>query len=231
MDTVFMKKPMKCFISFLLVFGIILPLCSCGNPKYADMKRYLNTETDNQVVSIEEWIYNEEYKSVLLCISLKRDSTPSLKDLNDMRIALNEYMQQDGGFLAQGWQISIYIDEQMNGSAIGERYAIFANFDEGRMGSDGTYKYATSKTLNTFWFRLDFNDISYISSLNDVEHILIGGRYNESDSAMMYETIEAIKELDDLKSLKVYSCWYSSFYEADLNCEVIEINNGSFGDL
>ena len=214
-------------VALSMIIVLVFSFCSCGNSKYWDMKRYLNSNTEIGVISIDDWIYNEQYKSVLICITLPRNSNPSLKELDGLRRALNDYMQKDGGYLEQGWQVSIYVDEQMTGSAIGTRYAVFANFDEGRMGSNGTYKYATSKTLNTFWFRIDFNDIAYISSLNDVEHVLIGGRYNESDSVMMYETIEAIKELDDLKSLKVYSCWYSSFYEADLKCEIIEINDDS----
>ena len=215
-----MKKSVKCLISFLLMFVTMISLCSCGNPKYADMKRYLNTETDNQVVSIEEWIYNEEYKSVLLCIRLKRDSTPSLKDLNDLRIALNEYMQQEGGYLDQGWQISIYIDEQMNGSAIGERYAVMANFESGTMGSDGTYKYEIADYLNTFQFFMDSDDAQYISLLNDVEYILVVGKYNDPD--LIDETIEQFRSLSNLKEIIVTPDWYEAFACVEFDCEIIE---------
>lgn len=52
-----------------------------------------------------------------------------------------------------------------------------------------------------------------------------------ADVEMLNETIEEVRSLDDLKAISVYPSWYEAFTNADLDCEVIEINNGSFGDL
>ena len=232
MDTVFMKESLKCFISFLLVFGTMISLCSCGNPKYDDMKRYVESSTKLNIVCIDEWIYNEEYKSVTLNIRIKAGSQPSLKELNNLRIALNEYMQMDGGLLEQGWQVSVLVDEDTQGSAKPYRYAVIANFENGyNLGSDGDYRFETSDDLNTFQFCLNRDDASYISMLTDVEYIRLAGQYGMSDTELLNETIEAIRALDGLKAISVYPSWYEAFSNADLNCEVTEINDGSFGDL
>lgn len=227
-----MKEPMKCFISFLLVFGTIISLCSCGNPKYNDMKRYVESCSNIDIVGIDEWIYNEETKSVSLNIRIKAGSEPTLKDLNDLRIALNEYMQRNGGLLEQGWQVSVLVDEDTQGSAKPYRYAVIANFENGyNLGSDGDYRFETSDDLNTFQFCLNRDDASYISMLTDVEYIRLAGQYGMSDTELLNETIEAIRALDGLKAISVYPSWYEAFSNADLNCEVTEINDGSFGDL
>lgn len=227
-----MKEPMKCFISFLLVFGTIISLCSCGNPKYNDMKRYVESCSNIDIVGIDEWIYNEETKSVTLNIRIKAGSEPTLKDLNDLRIALNEYMQRNGGLLEQGWQVSVLVDEDTQGSAKPYRYAVIANFENGyNLGSDGDYRFETSDDLNTFQFCLNRDDASYISMLTDVEYIRLAGQYGMSDTELLNETIEAIRALDGLKAISVYPSWYEAFSNADLNCEVTEINDGSFGDL
>lgn len=227
-----MKEPMKCFISFLLVFEIMISLCSCGNPKYNDMKRYVESCSNIDIVGIDEWIYNEETKSVTLNIRIKAGSEPTLKDLNDLRIALNEYMKRNGGLLEQGWQVSVLVDEDTQGSAKPYRYAVIANFENGyNLGSDGDYRFETSDDLNTFQFCLNRDDASYISMLTDVEYIRLAGQYGMSDTELLNETIEAIRALDGLKAISVYPSWYEAFSNADLNCEVTEINDGSFGDL
>lgn len=227
-----MKKSVKCFISFLLVFGTIISLCSCGNPKYNDMKRYVESCSNIDIVGIDEWIYNEETKSVTLNIRIKAGSEPTLKDLNDLRIALNEYMQRNGGLLEQGWQVSVLVDEDTQGSAKPYRYAVIANFENGyNLGSDGDYRFETSDDLNTFQFCLNRDDASYISMLTDVEYIRLAGQYGMSDTELLNETIEAIRALDGLKAISVYPSWYEAFSNANLNCEVTEINDGSLGDL
>lgn len=223
---------LKRVISFLVSVVLLFALCSCGNVKYAGMKNYLNSNTNVKVISISDWVYNEEFKSVLLCIELPREADPSLEDLDGLRVALNDYMQQDGGFLEQGWQVSIYVDEQMNGSSIGERYAVFANFENGTMGFEGECNYDIADYLNTFWFVLDPDDAEYISSLNDVENLFIAGKYSESDVDLMNEVIEEIKTLDSLKTLRVFSYWYEGFAGAGLDCEIIEcIGNDPDGTL
>lgn len=226
-----MKKSVKCLISFLLVFVTMISLCSCGNPKYNDMKRYVESCSNIDIVGIDEWIYNEETKSVTLNIRIKAGSEPTLKDLNDLRIALNEYMQRNGGLLEQGWQVSVLVDEATHGSEKPYRFAVISNFENGYNLGNGDYRFETSNDLNSFQFCMNNEDVSYISSLTDVEYILIGGQYSMADVEMLNETIEEVRSLDDLKAISVYPSWYEAFTNADLDCEVIEINNGSFGDL
>ena len=101
-------------VSILSVF--VISLCSCSNPKYYDMKRYVESSSQLRIVSIDEWIYNEEYKSITLNIRLDSGSKPSLEELDRLRKALNEYMQRNGGLLDQGWQVSVLVDEATQGS-------------------------------------------------------------------------------------------------------------------
>ena len=220
------KRITALFFSFFFLFAF----CSCGSLKYMDMKQYLNSNTEIEVNAVSDWVYNEANKSVLLCIELPRGSEPTLEDLEGLRIALNEYMQREGGFLEQGWQVSIYIDEQMNGSSIGERYAVLANFEQGTMGFEGNKKHDTANYLNTFWFKIDPNDIEYISELSDVENLFLAGKYSESDEALMNEAIEEISSLGTLKTLRVFPNWYEGFVNADLDCEIIETIDDSNGN-
>ena len=218
-------------VSILSVF--VISLCSCSNPKYYDMKRYVESSSQLRIVSIDEWIYNEEYKSITLNIRLDSGSKPSLEELDRLRKALNEYMQRNGGLLDQGWQVSVLVDEATQGSEKPYRYAVIANFENGYILGDGDYRFETSNNLNTFQFCMNYDDVSYISSLTDVEYILIGGQYSISDTELINETIEEVRKLNNLKAISIYSPWYESFSNADLECEVIEIgiNNYSFGEL
>ena len=222
--------PKRLFIVSLL-FIMLIMMCSCGNTKYKDMEQYVESSTKLNIVCIDEWIYNEEYKSVTLNIRIKAGSQPSLEELNNLRIALNEYMQMDGGLLEQGWQVSVLVDEDTQGSVKPYRYAVIANFENGYNLGDGDYRFETSDDLNTFQFCLNRDDASYISLLTDVEYIRLAGQYGMSDTELLNETIEAIRALDGLKAISVYPSWYEAFSNANLNCEVTEINDASFGDL
>lgn len=190
------------------------------------MKRYLDSHAGVKIRSISELEYNEENKEVYLRIELPLDTDPSLQELNELRKALNEYMQQDGGFLEQGWYVSIYVDEQMNGSAIGDTYAAMANYEQCvnvKAGSD------RSECLNTFWVCIDSDDISYISELTDVENLRISGTYSATDASLLNKTIDEIRGLDNLKSLRVFPYWYEAVNNAGLECEVIEVSSDWFG--
>ena len=213
-------------LSLISAVLILVSLCSCGNSKYTDMKRYLDSHAGVKIRSVSELEYNEENKEVYLRIELPFDTDPSLQELNELRKALNEYMQQDGGFLEQGWYVSVYVDEQMNGSAIGDTYAAMANYEQCvkvKAGSD------RSECLNTFWVCIDSDDISYISELTDVENLRISGTYSATDASLLNKTIDEIRGLDNLKSLRVFPYWYEAVNNAELECEVIEVSSDWFG--
>ena len=146
-------------------------------------------------------------------------------------MALNEYLQKDGNYLDQGWQVSVLVDENTIGSEEPRRFAVYANFEQGYIPGDGEYRYDTADYLNTFWFCINMEDVSYISSLNNVANIHIGGQYNDSDLELMNKTIEEIRELNNLERLAVCDNWYDAFSAADLKCELSvtresKVNNG-----
>lgn len=213
-------------VSIVSAFLILVSLCSCGDSKYKDMKRYLDSHAGVKIRSISELEYNVENKEVYLRIELPLDTDPSLQELNELRKTLNEYMQQDGGFLEQGWYVSIYVDEQMNGSAIGDTYAAMANFEQGVKAQEGSDR---AEYLNTFWVCIDPYDISYISALTDVENLRISGNYSAADTELLSKTIDEIRTLDNLKTLRVFPYWYETVSNAGLECEVIEVSSDWFG--
>lgn len=214
-----MRRLAICFLSLV----VLLSLCSCGNNKYRDLKNYLNSNSDVKVVSVGEWIYNETDRIVTLNVVLKEDSDPSLEELDSLRKALDDYMKKPGGFLEQEWQISVIVDEaQFFSSAEPHRYSVISNFMNGFNGERGKNPviYDCSDTLNTFWFCIDSDDVSYISSLNDVENLYIAGQYPKQTATIMEDTLNEIKKLNDLKTLAICLNWYDSFESADLECEL-----------
>jgi len=220
----------RIFVTIISLW-LLLTICSCSNLKFHDMESYLKSNSDVKVKSISEWIYNEESKSIAIQISLSSGSAPSLEELDDLRRLLNEYMQKEDGYLSQGWQVSVLVDEYTIGTQEPRKYAVFANFKEGYITGDGEYRFETSDYLNTFWFCFDPDDISYISCLTDVEYIQLGGKYNENELDLIHNTIEEVRELDNLKSLSLYPYWYDSFASADLECEIVEVQDNHHGVL
>ena len=215
----------------ILTLCLLFSVCSCSDFEFRDMESYLKSNTDVKVKSINEWIYNADSKSIAIQISLSSGSEPSLEELDKLRKLLNEYMQKEDGYLSQGWQVSVLVDEYTIGTQEPRKYAVFANFKEGYIAGDGEYRFETSDYLNTFWFCFEPDDISYISSLTDVEHILLGGKYSETDSDLIYNTIEEVRELDNLKSISLYPYWYDSFVSAGLECEIVEVQDSHHGLL
>ena len=226
-----MFSEVKKILSIILSVAILLPFCSCGNQKYKDMKSFLNSNTELEIKAVSEWICNEETKAVSLYIKLAEDSDPSLEELDGLRTALNEYMQRDGGYLEQSWQVSVIVDEQKQfSSAKPDRYAVLANFEQGCIPDGGNCSYETSDILNTFWFNFDADNASYISSLIDVEHIYITSESIVLSNDVLDGTIEELRGLGNLKTLRIDTVWYERFSEAGLDCEVIEYK-GSAGGL
>ncbi len=218
-------KYIRC-ISFILAVLLLVSLCSCGDSKYVEMKYYLESHSGVKIRSISDMECDEEKKEVYLRIELPLDADPSLQELDELRKSLNEYMQQDGGFLEQGWYVSIYVDEQMNGSAIGATYAVMANYEQGVIA---TAESDRAECLNTFWFCIDSEDISYISFLSGVENLRISGSFSTMDTDLLNKTIDEIRKLDDLKTLRVFPYWYETVSNAGLECEVIEVSSDWFG--
>ena len=219
---------LKRVISFLVSVVLLFALCSCGNVKYAGMKNYANSHANISVISIEEHIYDDKNKIMTLIVYIPSDANPSLEDLNGLRIALEEYMQKDGGFLDQGWQVSILVDNYMVGPVEPQRCAVYANFSDGynlnALDGTGYIKCSTTNSLVTFWFCLTPDDVPYISELYGVENIHIGGRYSDSDTLFLDGTISEIRELKDLKTVAVCYNWYDAFSNAGLECKISVTN-------
>lgn len=222
----------KRYISILLSVVLLFSLCSCGlfhvdekdirQQQYKDMREYLNNNTSLNIKQIRDSEYNEDLKSVLLDVDLPFKAQVSLKQLDELRIAMTEYLQQDGKYLAEGWQVAVDICDDAGSSGEGKRYARFANFEKGYLYHYCLERYETADYLNTFHFLFASEDISYISSLTNVEYMYIAGYYSETDTELMNRTIEEISKLDNLKKLKINKNWYEGFLNADLGCEIEE---------
>lgn len=221
----------KSYLSAFILLITMFVICSCTEMRYVDMKNYVSTHSEISVLSIEEQIRDDNNKIVTLIVYMPSDANPSLEDLNDLRIALEEYMQKDGGFLDQGWQVSILVDNYMVGPVEPQRCAVYANFSDGynlnALDGTGYIKCSTTNSLVTFWFCLTPDDVPYISELFGVENIHIGGRYSNSDTSFLDGTISEIRELKDLKTLAVCYNWYDAFSNAGLECKISVTNEAS----
>ena len=233
-------KTIKSLVVILLSGAMLILFCSCSLlisengvriTKYKTMRNHLEEKTGLNITSIDEWFYEEENKSVLLDIKLPLDFNPSLEDLDNIRAALNDYMQEDGGFLDNGWKITIDINRVTEGSEKPVTYAIISNFSYGYMRNGGWDDMEVSDHLNTFFFSIDSDDTDYISELDGIEHIKICGLYTEGDTELIEATIAELNELKDLESVAVFPYWYQAFSESDLGCEIIEAEDNHHGDI
>ena len=240
-------KSVKNIVAILLAGAMLISMCSCSiyvnqngismskSPTtyktMKAMKKYLEDETGIKIVSVDDCHYEEKNKNVAIDIKLPLDYYPSLDDLDDIRVVLNDFMQEDGGFLAEGWVTCIYIDRVTQGSEKPTRFAVLSNVSYGYMRQSGWEDVEISDHLNTFFFAIDPAEVSYISELDDIEYIRICGKYTEYDTKLMETTISELSELKDLKSVTVYSCWYQAFTESGLGCEIIEMEDNNNGDL
>ena len=101
-----------------------------------------------------------------------------------------------------------------------------ANYEQGVKGKAGSDR---AEYLNTFWVCIDPDDISYISALTDVKNLRISGNYSTTDAELLSKTIDDIRTLDDLKTLRGFPYWYEAVSGAGLRCEVIDASSDWFG--
>ena len=101
----------KRLIAGIMLLAVLLGVCSCTETKYWSLKSYINNNADVEVAYIDEWKYSKDDKTVRLNIALKKGSNPSLEELDSLRNALADFMSRQGGFLEQGWKITVIISE------------------------------------------------------------------------------------------------------------------------
>lgn len=226
--------------SLLLSLILLLSFCSCSilfptdekdirYKHYDEIEEYLNNNTSLKIVNIGDGEYNEDIKSVYLNVTLPYHAKVSLKQLNELRIELTKYLQRDGEYLDEGWQVAVMVCDDSRNTGKGTWYANFANFEKGYLYHGCKERYETTDYLNTFKFAFAEEDIPYISLLTDVEYMYISGSYSETDSEWINKTIAEVRELKKLKKLTIFSYWYEAFSEAGLGCEIIGVedkNNG-----
>ncbi|SDX79802.1 hypothetical protein SAMN02910264_02334, partial [Ruminococcaceae bacterium YAD3003] len=207
----------KRLIAGIMLLAVLLGVCSCTETKYWSLKSYINNNADVEVAYIDEWKYSKDDKTVRLNIALKKGSNPSLEELDSLRNALADFMSRQGGFLEQGWKITVIISEYHFASSTEPHvYAQIKNHNDNDTD--------VSNTMNTFCVLLSQADVSYISSLSGVENLYIGN-FVQDDNGLAESVLDEIKQLDGLKTLSISSNWYELFSEADLDCELIVIDD------
>ena len=207
----------KRLIAGIMLLAVLLGVCSCTETKYWSLKNYINKNADVEVAYINEWEYSKDDKTVRLNIALKKGSNPSLEELDSLRNALSDFMSRKGGFLEQGWKINVIISEyHFADSSKPHVYAYIQNHNDNDTD--------VSNTMNTFCVLLSQADVSYISSLSGVENLYIGN-FVQDDNGLAESVLDEIKQLDGLKTLSISSNWYELFSEADLDCELIVIDD------
>ena len=195
----------------------MLGLCSCTDTKYWSLKSYINKNAKVEAAYITEWEYGKDEKTVRINIAIKKGSNPSLEELDSLRNVLADFMSRKGGFLEQGLKVTVIVSEyHFASSAKPHVYAHIKNHND--KDTD------VSNTMNTFCVLLSQADVSYIASLSGVENLYIGN-FIQDDNGLAENVLHEIKQLDGLKTLTISSNWYELFSEADLDCELIVIDD------
>ena len=233
----------KRITTLLLSLILLLSFCSCRllfiatdekdirYKHYDEIEEYLNYTTSLEIVDITDSEYDEELKSVYLHVALPYHAKVSLKQLNELRIELTKYLQRDGEYLDEGWQVAVHVVDDSRNTGKGTSYANFANFEKGYLYNGCKERYETADYLNTFKFAFAEEDIPYISLLTDVEYMYISGSYSETDTEWINKTIAEVRERKNLKKLTIFSYWYEAFSEAGLGCEIIGVEDKNNGNM
>ena len=207
----------KHLIVGIMLLAVLLGVCSCTDTKYWSLKSYINNNAEVEAAYIDEWEYEKDDKTVRINIALKKGSAPSLAELDSLRNALSDFMSRKGGFLEQGWKVTVIVSEYHVGSSAEPHvYAYIQNHNDNNAD--------VSNTMNTFCVLLSQADVSYIASLSGVENLYIGN-FIHDDNGLAENVLHEIEKLDGLKTLAISSDWYELFSEAGLDCEIIVIGD------
>lgn len=202
----------KRLIAGIMLLAVLLGVCSCTETKYWSLKSYINNNADVEVAYIDEWEYEKDDKTVRINIALKKGATPSLEELDSLRNALSDFMSRKGGFLEQGWKVTVIVSEyHFADSSKPHIYAYIQNHNDNYTD--------VSNTMNTFCVLLSQADVSYIASLSGVENLYIVD-FVQDDNGLAESVLHEIEKLDELKTLTISSDWYELFSEAGLDCKI-----------
>ena len=202
----------KRLIAGIMLLAVLLGVCSCTETKYWSLKSYINNNADVEVAYIDEWEYEKDDKTVRINIPLKKGATPSLEELDSLRNALSDFMSRKGGFLEQGWKVTVIVSEyHFADSSKPHIYAYIQNHNDNYTD--------VSNTMNTFCVLLSQADVSYIASLSGVENLYIVD-FVQDDNGLAESVLHEIEKLDELKTLTISSDWYELFSEAGLDCKI-----------
>ena len=202
----------KRLIAGIMFLAVLLGVCSCTETKYWSLKSYINNNADVEVAYIDEWEYEKDDKTVRINIALKKGATPSLEELDSLRNALSDFMSRKGGFLEQGWKVTVIVSEyHFADSSKPHIYAYIQNHNDNYTD--------VSNTMNTFCVLLSQADVSYIASLSGVENLYIVD-FVQDDNGLAESVLHEIEKLDELKTLTISSDWYELFSEAGLDCKI-----------
>lgn len=207
----------KHLIAGIMLLAVLLGVCSCTDTKYWSLKSYINNNADVEVAYIDEWEYKEVDKTVRINIALKKGASPSLEELDSLRTVLSDFMSRKGGFLEQGWKITVIVSEyHFADSSKPNVYAYIQNHSDNNTD--------VSKTMNTFCVLISQADVSYIASLSGVENLYIV-YFVQDDNGLAESVLHEIEKLDELKNLTISSDWYELFSEAGLDCKIVVSDN------
>ena len=202
----------KRLIAGIMLLAVLLGVCSCTETKYWSLKSYINNNADVEVAYIDEWEYEKDDKTVRINIALKKGATPSLEELDSLRNALSDFMSRKGGFLEQGWKVTVIVSEyHFADSSKPHIYAYIQNHNDNYTD--------VSNSMNTFCVLLSQADVSYIASLSGVENLYIVD-FVQDDNGLAESVLHEIEKLDELKTLTISSDWYELFSEAGLDCKI-----------
>ena len=218
----------KRIVIFLVLFiTLCCVFCSCRQTDSREMKSYLNTHSEENVLEVKMQIDAEQKTAKYIIVMQKQNSDMGLDRIESFREVINDYMKINGNScLNQGYQVFVCLQ---NGSHFGTSkepsfFAYFANFENGVLSyyGDDIVEQETSNELNTIIFRFDPGDERSLSVLGNIENIVFAGIYITDDSEYMNKLFSEINKLPNLKTITVNQSWYPAFAEADLRCEVKE---------
>lgn len=227
-----MNETVKRYISVIITVTVLMTallLCSCGDARFSDMKRYVNEHSDVRVTSIY-MVGDTEYvnecllnKQVLLEVALASGKQHySIDELESLRIALNDYMTSDpDSYINKGYHVVVWVHNTYYLATEGpiSRCAVFSN-------SDSLYvEYYTdlNDSLCTAMYKPYKEDVSMLGNILNVKYLWLideGYSYEHNESFPIDAINEAAPDLNGIRVLYIDENYYDRFDASGLEYKV-----------
>lgn len=222
------------FLSFILVILMLsasVLLCSCGDSRFSNMKKYANDNSKVNVVSIymvgnkSDEEERDSNKQVLIGVTLDKNKQHySIEELESLRIALNDYMTNDpNSYINQGYSVVIWVENSFYSPTTGpiSRCAVFSNLDTLYLESSTEI----NNSLCTAMYKPYEKDVPMLCNISGIKYLwLIDEGYStyHEDGFPIDEINDVIADIKDLQVLYIDENYFERLDSTSFSFEVKE---------